>query len=139
MKQILTDTINATLPSIQVNLTSINHIFTTHQLAVKNKSAIPMLKNENWNEKITNLQPTFFQQNQLKYTYANKTNFWGGNEYLNFDNKYIRNSSLNVVRVIRKDIFHHYVYNAALFYPIHVRYQPTSYYNEQFHLQYTLF
>lgn len=71
---------------------------------------VALLKNENWNEKITNLQPTFFQQNQLKYTYANKTNFWGGNEYLNFDNKYIRNSSLNVVRVVREDIFHHYVY-----------------------------
>lgn len=48
MKQILTDTIKDTLPTMQVNLTSINHIFTTHQLAVKNQSAIPMLKSENY-------------------------------------------------------------------------------------------
>ena len=71
---------------------------------------VVVLKNKNWNEMISELQPTFFKPNQLLYTYTNKTNFWGGNEYLNFDNKYIRNSSLNVVRVVRKDIFHHYVY-----------------------------
>jgi hypothetical protein len=71
---------------------------------------VVLLKNKNWNEKITNLQPTFFKQNQLKYTYSNKTNFWGGNEYLNFDSKFIRNKSLNVVKIEMKDIFHHYLY-----------------------------
>ena len=71
---------------------------------------VVLLKNENWNKKLTNLKPTFFKQNQLKYTYANKTNFWGGNEYLNFDSKFIRNKSLNVVKIEMKDIFHHYLY-----------------------------
>ena len=71
---------------------------------------VVILKNENWNEKITDLQPTFFSPNQLRYTYANKTNFLGGNEYLNFDSKLIRNKSLNVVRIEMKDIFHHYLY-----------------------------
>tara|TARA_B110000046_G_scaffold185172_1_gene225849 strand:- start:1770 stop:2984 length:1215 start_codon:yes stop_codon:yes gene_type:complete len=71
---------------------------------------VVLLKNENWNEKLTNLKPTFFKQNQLKYTYANKTNFWGGNEYLNFDSKFIRNKSLNVVKIEMKAIFHHYLY-----------------------------
>jgi len=71
---------------------------------------VVILKNNNWEEKITNLQPTFFKPNQLSYTYTNKTNFWGGNEYLNFDNKFIRNNSLNVVKIIKKDIFHHYLY-----------------------------
>ncbi|WP_288955595.1 DUF5103 domain-containing protein [uncultured Polaribacter sp.] len=71
---------------------------------------VVVLKNNNWNEKITDLQPNFFKPNQLLYTYTNKTNFWGGNEYLNFDTKIIRNNSLNVVKVIKKDIFHHYLY-----------------------------
>jgi hypothetical protein len=71
---------------------------------------VVLLKNENWNEQITDLQPTFFKRNQLKYTYTNKTNFWGGNEYLNFDSKFIRNKSLNVVKIEMKDIFHHYLY-----------------------------
>jgi hypothetical protein len=71
---------------------------------------VVLLKNENWNEKLTNLKPTFFKQNQLKYTYANKTNFWGGNEYLNFDSKFIRNKSLNVLKIEMKAVFHHYLY-----------------------------
>ena len=71
---------------------------------------VTVIKNNNWNNTITNLQPTFFKPNQLLYTYTNKTNFWGGNEYLNFDNKIIRNNSLNVVKVIKKDVFHHYLY-----------------------------
>ena len=71
---------------------------------------VVLLKNENWNEQITDLQPTFFKPNQLKYTYANKTNFWGGNEYLNFDSKLIRNKSINVVRIEMQDIFHHYLF-----------------------------
>ena len=71
---------------------------------------VVILKNNNWEEKITNLQPTFFKPNQLSYTYTNKTNFWGGNEYLNFDNKYLRNNSFNIVKIVKKDIFHHYLY-----------------------------
>ena len=71
---------------------------------------VVILKNENWNEKIIYLQPTFFKQNQLQYTYTNQTNFWGGNEYLNFDSKFIRNKSLNVVKIEMRDIFHHYLY-----------------------------
>ena len=71
---------------------------------------VVLLKNENWNEQITDLQPTFFKPNQLKYTYANKTNFWGGNEYLNFDSKLIRNKSINLVRIEMRDIFHHYLF-----------------------------
>ena len=71
---------------------------------------VVILKNENWNEKIIDLQPTFFKQNQLQYTYTNQTNFWGGNEYLNFDSKFIRNKSLNVVKIEMIDIFHHYLY-----------------------------
>ena len=71
---------------------------------------VVILKNENWNEKIIDLQPTFFKQNQLQYTYTNQTNFWGGNEYLNFDSKFIRNKSLNVVKIEMRDVFHHYLY-----------------------------
>ena len=71
---------------------------------------VALLKNENWNETITNLQPTFFKPNQFKYTYSNKTNFWGGNEYLNFDSKFLRNKSINIVKIERGDVFQHYVY-----------------------------
>ncbi|ARV07417.1 DUF5103 domain-containing protein [Polaribacter sp. SA4-10] len=71
---------------------------------------VVILKNNNWSEKITDLQPTFFKQNQLLYTYTNKTNFWGGNEYFYFDNKIIRNGSLNIIKVEKKEVYHHYLY-----------------------------
>ncbi|WP_339659777.1 DUF5103 domain-containing protein [uncultured Polaribacter sp.] len=85
---------------------------------------VVLLKNENWNEQISGLQPTFFQQNQLQYTYANKTNFWGGNEYLNFDSKFIRNKSINIVQIEMKDIFHHYLYPYTYKEDINYRYNP---------------
>lgn len=71
---------------------------------------VVIVKNNNWNNTITGLQPTFFQQDLLQYTYTNKTNFWGNNEYLNFDTKIVRNNSLNVFKVERREIFHHYLY-----------------------------
>jgi hypothetical protein len=71
---------------------------------------VVLLKNNNWNEKIIDLQPTFYKPNQLVYSYTNKTNFWGGNEYLNIDTKFVRNTSLNILKVERKEVFHHYIY-----------------------------
>ena len=71
---------------------------------------VTILKNNNWNESISNLQPTFFKSNQLLYTYTNKTNFWGGNEYLNFDSKIIRNTNLNIAKIRKEDVYNHYLY-----------------------------
>ena len=71
---------------------------------------VAIIKNNNWNEILKDLQPTFYKPNQLLYTYTNKTNFWGGNEYLNFDSKIIRNKSLNIVKITKEDVYNHYVY-----------------------------
>lgn len=69
-----------------------------------------LFQNNNWNTAITNLKPQTFRTNQLIYNYINKTNFWGGNEFLNFDTKNIRNSNLNVAKVKREDVFNNYLY-----------------------------
>jgi hypothetical protein len=71
---------------------------------------VAVIKNNNWNEIINKIQPTFFKPNQLLYSYTNKTNFWGANEYLNFDSKIIRNKSLNIVKIIKKNIYNLYIY-----------------------------
>ncbi len=100
-----------TLNTQQTVQFSVNH----PNLTINNPNqeiSIVILKNNNWNEKITDIQPSFFKQNQLLYTYTNKTNFWGGNEYSFFDSKLISNSSLNIAKVIKKDIYHHYIYPA---------------------------
>lgn len=74
---------------------------------------VALFQNHNWNTAITNLQPIFIKPQQLLYNHTIKTNFWGGNEFLNFDTKFIRNSSLNVARVERKDLYHSYLYTDA--------------------------
>ncbi|WP_299012117.1 DUF5103 domain-containing protein [uncultured Polaribacter sp.] len=88
---------------------SVNH----PNIAINNPGLevnVAIVKNNNWQETISNLQPTFFKPNQLLYTYTNKTNFWGDNEYLHFDSKIIRNKSLNIVRVTHDEVFNHYIY-----------------------------
>ena len=88
---------------------SVNH----PRLQINNPSQeikVVILKNNNWNEKITGLQPQFYKKGQLLYNYTNKTNFWGGNEYLNFDNKVIRNKSLHINRIEKKEVYNHYLY-----------------------------
>lgn len=98
-----------TLNTQQTVQFSVNH----PNLTINNPNQeinVVILKNNNWNEKITDIQPTFFKPNQLLYTYTNKTNFWGGNEYLYFDSKIIRSKSLNIVKVVKRDIYHHLLY-----------------------------
>ncbi len=48
MKPLQTDTIKDSLPAKAVNLTPINHIFTSHQLPIKNNSGILLDKNDNY-------------------------------------------------------------------------------------------
>ncbi len=71
---------------------------------------ISLFQNYNWSTTINNLQPIFIKPKQLLYNHTVETNFWGGNEFLNFDTKYIRNSSLNVAKVTRENLYHSYLY-----------------------------
>lgn len=87
---------------INLNNVSINNPFQELNVA--------LFQNNNWNTVITNLKPQFTKPNQLIYNYIKETNFWGGNEFFNFDSKNIRNSNLNIAKVERKDVFHHYLY-----------------------------
>lgn len=71
---------------------------------------VVILQNQNWKTHLAGIRPQFFKPNQLLYRYTNKTNFLGGNEYLNFDTKIIQNQGLNVRRVERKEVFHNYLF-----------------------------
>ena len=88
---------------------SINH----PGLQINNPSQeinVTLFQNHNWNTAINNLQPIFIKPQQLLYNHTVETNFWAGNEFLNFDTKYIRSSSLNVARVTRDNLYHSYLY-----------------------------
>ncbi|WP_299156865.1 DUF5103 domain-containing protein [uncultured Tenacibaculum sp.] len=88
---------------------SVNH----PNLQINNPSQevnVTLFQNHNWTTAINNIQPQFIKPQQLLYNHTLKTNFWGGNEFLNFDSKYIRSTSLNIAKTERKDIYNSYLY-----------------------------
>ncbi|WNW01431.1 DUF5103 domain-containing protein [Tenacibaculum sp. HL-MS23] len=88
---------------------SVNH----PELVINNPNQeinISLFQNHNWATVINNIQPQFIKPQQLVYNHLLKTDFWGGNEFLNFDSKHIRSTSLNIAKTERKDIYHSYLY-----------------------------
>ncbi|QXP73379.1 DUF5103 domain-containing protein [Tenacibaculum sp. AHE15PA] len=88
---------------------SVNH----PELVINNPNQeinISLFQNHNWATVINNIQPQFIKPQQLVYNHTLKTDFWGGNEFLNFDSKHIRSTSLNIAKTERKDIYHSYLY-----------------------------
>lgn len=92
---------------------TVNFIVNHPNIQINNPNTeinVAILQNQNWNTAITQIQPQYYKPNQMIYRYVNRTNFWGGNEFLFFDTKIIRNTSINVQRVERKNVFHNYLY-----------------------------
>ena len=70
-----------------------------------------ILQNNNWKNAITGLKPQCFRGDQLLYKYNKETSFWAGNEFLYFDSKSIRSSSLNIANVeLGEDLYHTYLF-----------------------------
>jgi len=70
-----------------------------------------ILQNNNWQTAISGLKPQFFRGTQLLYKYNKETSFWAGNEFLYFDSKTIRNSTLNIAKVeLGKELYNTYLY-----------------------------
>ncbi|SFS65287.1 type IX secretion system plug protein [Lutibacter maritimus] len=70
-----------------------------------------ILQNNNWQTAISGLKPQFFRGTQLLYKYNKETSFFGGNEFLFFDSKSIRNSSLNIAKVeLGTNLYHTYLF-----------------------------
>lgn len=83
-------------------------------LSINNPSQeikVVVMQNNNWNTAKVNLPPQYFKTNQLVYKYDKETSFWGGNEFLNFDNKIVRNTSLNISSIyLGEDIYYTYLF-----------------------------
>ncbi len=70
-----------------------------------------IIQNGNWQTAIKGLKPQFYRGTQLLYKYNKETSFWGGNEFLYFDSKSIRNSTLNIAKVeLGRELYHSYLY-----------------------------
>ena len=70
-----------------------------------------LLQNNNWQTAITGLKPQFYRGTQLLYKYNKETSFWAENEFLYFDSKDIRSSTLNIANVkLGNDLYNTYLY-----------------------------
>jgi hypothetical protein len=69
-----------------------------------------VVQNNDFSTAIYNLKPQFVQGNTLVYRYNDESAFWGGNEYLNFDNKDIRQGTLRIERIELLDLYNSYLY-----------------------------
>ncbi len=95
-----------TKQSVQFEISSPNTILKNPKRTVKTL----LIQNNNINTAITNLIPQFTIANNLVYKYDKESSFWGGNEFLFFDNKEIRSSTANIRSTDVQEIYHNYLY-----------------------------
>jgi Domain of unknown function (DUF5103) len=60
---------------------------------------VVLLQNADWNTAIYNIKPQYTIGNDLIFKYDKETQFYAGNEYLNFDSKQIRFGNNSIARV----------------------------------------
>ena len=87
-----------------------------------------LLQNGDFSTAIKNIVPQYTIGNQLVYKYGQETLFWGGNEFLYFENKDIRAANNNVGKVgSNNDIYNSYLYtNAARANQIYTNYDDVN-------------
>ena len=71
---------------------------------------IIVVQNNNLNTAINNLKPQFTIGSQLIYKYDDRASFWGGNEYLYFENKDVRGANSGIKRIELEDLYHNYLF-----------------------------
>ena len=81
--------------NIDFSIKSPNLLFQSPLQNVK----VLLLQNGKLNEAITNIKPRYTIGNDLIYKYDSETQFWGGNEFLYFENKIIRAANNFIARV----------------------------------------
>jgi len=69
-----------------------------------------IVQNNDFKSAIYDVKPQFVAGNELVFNYPKKTEFWGGNEYLFFDNRDIRVATMNIQRVELTDIYETYLH-----------------------------
>ena len=69
-----------------------------------------VLQNSNLKTAITDLVPQYTLGSELIYRYDQEAAFWGGNEFLSYDNKDVRSASNGVRRIELTDVYENYLY-----------------------------
>ncbi len=76
-----------------------------------NNVKVAIFQNGRWDSFLINIKPQYTIGNDLVYKYQNPTQYWGLNQYLNFDNSDIRQSN-NYIGHVNTD---HGIYNTYLY------------------------
>ena len=76
----------------------------------KENIKVSIFQNGKFNNAIHNIKPQYTIGTQLIYRYNKETQFWAGNEFLNYENKNIRGTSNAVFKVTTGDIYNSYLY-----------------------------
>jgi len=69
-----------------------------------------VLQNSNLKEAILNLKPQYTIGSKLIYNYDKEAAFWGGNEFLAFDNKDVRTASNGIRKIEVNELYENYLY-----------------------------
>ncbi|MDT0556516.1 DUF5103 domain-containing protein [Patiriisocius hiemis] len=69
-----------------------------------------VLQNSNLKTAITSLKPQYTIGSELVYRYDQEASFWGGNEFLAYDNKDVRAASNGIRRVTLNDLYENYLF-----------------------------
>ncbi len=69
-----------------------------------------VVQNNNLKTAIYGLKPQYTLGNELVYRYNDNSLFWGGNEYLFFENKDVRMANLGIQYIDLQDLYHSYLY-----------------------------
>jgi hypothetical protein len=92
--------------SVDINIGSLNMNFVNPKQNVN----VTIIQNNNLKTAITGLKPQYTLGNQLLYKYDTESSFWGGNEYLFFENKNARGANIGVQFFDLKDVYHNYLF-----------------------------
>jgi len=76
----------------------------------KNTVKTLIIQNNNLSTSINSLKAQYTIGSKLIFNYDEESSFWGGNEYLFFENKEIRSSNLNIRTFNLYDIYHSYLF-----------------------------
>ncbi|AXP79916.1 hypothetical protein CJ739_821 [Mariniflexile rhizosphaerae] len=88
-------------------------IITSNNMQLNNPSQTVktvIVQNNNLNTAISNLKPQYTLGNQLIYKYDTETSFWGGNEYLFFENKDVRAANTGIRAIDLQELYHNYLF-----------------------------
>jgi len=92
---------------------NIELIVTSNNLQLNNPThtvKAVIVQNNNLNTAISNLKPQYTIGNQLIYKYNTESSFWGGNEYLFFENKDVRAANTGIRAIDLQELYHNYLF-----------------------------